>query len=131
MGATSLVELQQYISGELFRAMEYKFKNKSGLMLADAILKVLSKKDKGDVWDLIRNSAEPYFAIRHLIVHNQGRFDTVFESKFANVIAPPWGEPRNGKSIPGKAAMVADAVEKCGGVVKFLDERLRQFSGGL
>lgn len=126
MGATDLAELQRHVSGELFRKLESKFKNKSGLALADQILKVFPRGNTNG-WEVVRNSAEPYFAIRNLIIHNQSEFDSVFVKNFSSVDAPSWGVARPGSQIPGKKALVERAIKAFGGVVDFVDERLQQF----
>lgn len=121
MSAPNLETLQADVTGELFRRMENAFKKRSGLDLAEKIVKALNKK-KLSGWEQTRDSAEPYFALRHLIVHSQSKFDAQFVADFGSQQSAPWGSPVENGIIPGKALLVRAAIPKFGAVVDFVDK---------
>lgn len=118
MSCARLEELQRDASSEVFRKLENKFKNRSGTDLVGQIVRVLNEKKLPD-WTLLRPHVQPFFALRHLIVHNGGRFDQDFVDNFGK--EPNWKTWSVGDAIPGKIDLVRKTIRAFGNVVKFID----------
>lgn len=120
MDAASLSALQEFVSGEVYRRMESRFKRQSGVELVYEIIRSLDRTMTGSWRKVRQGEVEPYFALRHLIVHNHGRFDQDFVSRF-NAGKRIWGSASAGDSIPGKSNLVRASVSAFSSVVNFVD----------
>lgn len=120
MTATSLTDLQLEASGEVYRKMESRFKNRSGSDLVGQIVRALNSK-KIEPWKLLQPQVEPFFALRHLIVHNKSRFDQTFVEDFGSISRAAWGTPTRDADIPGKAALVRASINAFKTIVEFVD----------